>query len=148
MAFALDWLRNNNVSVANLDDVSVASFKTFVAMKMGSAQSRSRTRQNQALDWLRKNRRSDDHSLSSVSKMCKRSHVMSEAEIRAKSMASALDWLRNNSADNVATDDLSVASYSVAGAGGLAFVQQNAKDMADAVAWLRQNEGAVVDLDD
>jgi hypothetical protein len=40
MASALDWLRSNIVSVADLDDVSVASFMTLGATKMGS-----RTRQ-------------------------------------------------------------------------------------------------------
>jgi hypothetical protein len=59
-----------------------------------------------------------------------------------------LDWLRNNNADNVATDDPSAASYSVAGACDLAFVQQNARDVVDALDWLRQNVGAMADPDD
>jgi hypothetical protein len=90
---------------------------TLGAMKMGSAKFGAGQDKDQALDWLWKNRRSDDHSMSSESNIFKRSHVISEAEIRAKSMASALDWLRNDIADNVATDNPSAASYRVAGAG-------------------------------
>jgi hypothetical protein len=124
MASALDLHRNKNVSVADLDDVSVALFMTLVATKMSSAQSRAGQDKGQAPGWLRRNHRSDDHSLSSVSKNSKRSHARSEAEIWAKSMSSALDWLRNNNADKVATDDPTVASCSIAGAGVLAFVQR------------------------
>jgi hypothetical protein len=44
MASALDWLRTKNVSFADLDDVSVASFMTLGAMKMGSAQDKTKTK--------------------------------------------------------------------------------------------------------
>lgn len=48
--------------------------------------------------------------------MFKWSHVISEADVQERLMTSALDWLRNNNADNVATDDPSAASWGVAGA--------------------------------
>jgi hypothetical protein len=67
------------------------------AMTMGSAQFRAgQDKDQKALDWLRKNCRSDDHSMPSVLNMFQRSYVISEAEIRAKTMTSASGLAREH----------------------------------------------------
>jgi hypothetical protein len=65
---------------------------------------------------------------------------MTDEERRTKSMAGALDWLRQNSATPADVDAISVVSFRTLGRTKLGVVKEPGKEMADALDWLLKND--------
>jgi hypothetical protein len=129
MANALEWLRSNDVA-QSYDAPSVLSFKSltsdFGALGVIPEYDTS------AIDWLRQNtgRNYDDMSVSTAGRTGKEKErgPLTEQEKAAQAMASALDWLKGNTAYANGTDAPSIAS------GGTNF-----GGMEEAEDWLRRN---------